>query len=234
MQRLIAHGRPRGRAQAGLDAGRGVRRRRRRRGELRPRRPDVRAPPRRAGRGRRARPQLRDPGALRVRLSPVLTGLGTYPFVRLDEAKAAAARARRADDRLRRRRAARGDAAVHPPRRGRGGRGRAGRRLPEGRRACRSCARRSPTWVARRFGAALDPDDRDRADARLEGGDLRPRPGRRRPGRAGRGDDARLPRARARRAVRRARRSSSCGSRRRTAGCPTSTPSTGTASRSCG
>ncbi len=43
------------------------------------------------------------------------------------------------------------------------------------RRACRSCARRSRAGSQRRFGATLDPETRDRADARLQGGDLPPR-----------------------------------------------------------
>ena len=90
-----------------------------------------------------------------VRLSPVLAGLGTYPFVRLEAGPRAAARRRRRDHRLRHGRAARGDAAVHP--RGAGGRDHAARALPERRRAARA-ARGDRGWAGRRFGAALDPD----------------------------------------------------------------------------
>src|SRR5437763_1027193 len=81
--------RPRGRAQAGVDADRRVRARRAAGGQLRAGRPQVRAPPRRARHRGRADALLRGPGALRVRLNPVLTGMQTYPFVRLREAAAA-------------------------------------------------------------------------------------------------------------------------------------------------
>ncbi len=73
-------------------------------------------------------------------------GLGTYPFVRLDEAKRSRGARRRAD-RLRNRRAARGDARVHP--RGAGGRI-AGARVHISQprpRAGRRCARRSRAWA---------------------------------------------------------------------------------------
>ena len=88
--------------------------------------------------------RLRRPGAVRrMRLSPALTGLRTYPFVRLDEVKRRLRGRRRRPDRLRRRRAARGDARLHP----RGARRRASSRSPPTRRrsGCPSCARRSPS-----------------------------------------------------------------------------------------
>src|SRR5437764_292716 len=81
--------RARGRAQAGVDADRRVRACRAAGGQLRAGRPQVRAPPRRARHRGRADALLRGPGALRVRLNPVLTGMQTYPFVRLREAAAA-------------------------------------------------------------------------------------------------------------------------------------------------
>ena len=58
-------------------------------------------------------------------------------------------------------------------------------------------------WLERRFGVAVDPDDGDRADLRLEGGDLLARAGAR-TGRPRRGvRRAGVPGLRARRAVRR-------------------------------
>src|SRR5207253_2232873 len=80
------------RAEAGLDAGGRVHEPRRRRRQPRPGRDEVRARARRTRRDRRARPHLRSAVAvprygLVVRLSPVLTATGTYPFVRLDQAK---------------------------------------------------------------------------------------------------------------------------------------------------
>ena len=101
---------------------------------------------------------FRDPGALRVRLNPVLAGLATYPFVRLDEARDARAGARRAGHRLRRRRAARGDAAVPAPRRGRGDRARARLRATRRRPGCPSCAPPSPAGSSAASASPLDPD----------------------------------------------------------------------------
>ena len=94
------------------------------------------------------------------------TGLGTYPFVRLDEAKAAAAArgARIIDFGV-------GEPreetppfirAAPWPRRSRPSRSPATRR----RRACRSCGRRSRRGSRAGSARTLDPDDRDRADAR--------------------------------------------------------------------
>ena len=148
--------RPRARAQAGLDAGGGVRARRPAGGQLRPRRPRAGAPARRVGRDRRARARLRGAGAVRrMRLSPALAGLETYPFVRLAEAKARL-RAQGVDlidfgigepreetpafirEALV---AALEPLSTYPSTDG----------LPELRAAIAG-------WVARRFGAALDPD----------------------------------------------------------------------------
>ena len=87
-RRAGRRGRARARAQAGLDAGGGVRAGGARRGQLRPGRARPGAPPRRVGRDRRARARLRGAGAVRgMRLAPALTGMGTYPFVRLAEEK---------------------------------------------------------------------------------------------------------------------------------------------------
>ena len=60
-------------------------------------------------------------------------------------------------------------------------------------------------WLDRRFGVSVDPERRDRADARLEGGDLLVRPDRARREAARRDPGARLSGLRARRAVRRRR-----------------------------
>ncbi len=80
---------PRG-AQAGLDPRRGVRARGRPRRELRPGRPGLRAPPRRARPGRRAAEERAHAGAVPLlELNPVLTGLKAYPFVRLGDARRA-------------------------------------------------------------------------------------------------------------------------------------------------
>ena len=60
-------------------------------GQLRPGRARAGAPARRVGRDRRAAARLPGARGLRhvsVRLSPVLAGLGTYPFVRLEQARA--------------------------------------------------------------------------------------------------------------------------------------------------
>ena len=170
--------------EAGLDAGRGVRRAGPRRGQLRPGRARAGAPPRRAGRDRRARAGVRD-ALERVRARealPVLAGLRHVPVRAPRTRRRPRLAARGVDvDRLRRRRAARGDARVHPrgARRRRSSRCRATR----GGRACRSCARRSPAGLRRRFGVDARPGHRDRPDARLQGGDLPPRAGRRSAGR---------------------------------------------------
>ena len=154
------------------------------------------------------RPRARLPragGVRRVKLSPTLAGLRTYPFVRLTEAKKRLDGRGRGLRRLRDGRAARGDAGLHP--RGARGRDRAALDLPLGRRPARAAR------GDRRLGAAAlrhraRPRPRDRPDARLQGGDLPPRAGRRR--RADRHPDARLPRLRARRRVRRHASCSSC------------------------
>src|SRR5215208_3424870 len=78
-----------------MDTGGRVLRARARRRELRARCDSIRAPPGRAGRDCGATAQLRRARAFRgyglvVTLSPLLEALRTYPFVRLDQAKAAA------------------------------------------------------------------------------------------------------------------------------------------------
>jgi acetylornithine aminotransferase len=71
-----------------MDAGRGVRPGRDPGGELRARRPGLRAPRGRARARGRARQERADAGAVPLlELSPVLTGLRVYPFVRLTEAR---------------------------------------------------------------------------------------------------------------------------------------------------
>ena len=82
--------RPRGGAEAGLDAGGGVRPRGRPGDQLRARRPAAGAYARRGDLGRGARPELSGAGGLRrgaMKPSPVLSSLRTYPFVRLTDAK---------------------------------------------------------------------------------------------------------------------------------------------------
>ena len=114
-------GRPRGRAEAGLDAGRRVRGAGARRGQLRPRRHPLRAPPRRAGRDRGPRTLLR--GAARVceRLAfgraalarPVRPG---DVSIRPDRARQArSCRGGHRDPRLRAGRPARADRPGDPP-----------------------------------------------------------------------------------------------------------------------
>ena len=241
VQALREARRLRARAEAGVDAGRRVLGAGPRRGQPRPRRDALRARAGRARRDRRRSAQTYDalePFAatvLRDRLA-VLEAMQTYPFVRLDEAKAAA-RARGIDliD------FGMGDPIeptprVHPAgaRGGAAADGRISARAgpPGAARGDRRLAR-TPVRRRRRPGARADPD------LRLEGGDL-PLPARR---------------------VQRRRRTSSlipepaypvyergaafAGARaalraaasRRTRGCPTSTRSTtrrGSAARSSG
>ena len=187
--------RPRGRAQAGLDAGGGVR--------AAPGSPAINFgpgdPPQahtRATSRSRSRALVRGATgcwrrfAARMKPSPDRSaGMRTYPFVRLTEAKRELA-----------------------------GRGRRRRRLrhraSRARRRRRSSARRSPralepqstyplaeglpelraaiaAWIERRFGAGARSRHRGPPHARLQGGDLPPRAGRRR--RPRRGHHARLP-----------------------------------------
>ena len=169
-----------------------------------------------------------------MRLNPVLAGMTSYPFLRLTEAKRAAI--------------ARGvdviDFGIGEPRevtpafipraleRALGGR--AGVDLPARPRGCPSCARRSPGWAQRRFGAALDPDTeviptQGSKEAIFHLAQVV----------AGRGDRVVVttpgyPVAGPRRAVRRRAGGRARARSPRAAGSPTSTPSTGTASRCCG
>ncbi len=98
-RRAAARGRRvRGRAEAGLDERRRLRRPRARRAQPRPRRDALRPHGRRAGRDRRARhePSTRSsassPGSCTVQLSPLLAELEQYPFARLDDWRAEARR----------------------------------------------------------------------------------------------------------------------------------------------
>ena len=91
-----------------------------------------------------------------VRLSPVLAGLGTYPFVRLERGPRAAARRGRGASST----SAWASRARRRPRSSaRRWRARSRRWRPtRARSGCPSCARRSRAGPARRFGATLDPD----------------------------------------------------------------------------
>ena len=157
-----------------------------------------------------------------MKLSPILAGLEQYPFSRLDDWRADARR--RGIDVI--------DFGVGDPREltpafirdalvaGIGERSSYPRAagLPELREAIAG-------WIERRFGVAVD-GERDRADARLEGGDLLVRAGRGRRAPGGGGARARVPGLRARRPVRgRACRHGAAGRVVR-AGCPTWTRST--------
>ena len=226
--------RPGGRAQAGVDARRRVRRRRRRRGQLRPRRPAPRptratstcASTRSCAATRRSRPShAPEPGPRRHDELPVPAP---------DRGQARGDRARRRRHRLRRRRAARGDAGLHPASAGAGARGRAGLDLPRRRGPARAArGDRGLDAAALRRGAR--PRHRGDPHPGLQGGDLPPRPGRGR---------ARRPRRRSPRPAIPWRPAARCSPARevvdarrstpRAAGSPTSTPSTGTASRCCG
>ena len=167
----------------------------------------------------RALPRARRAGAVPVRAARRLEGRRS--------------RARHRADRLRHGRPARGDAAVHP--RGAAGVGRRGFVLPARDRACPSCARRSPAGSAARFGVDVDRGDRDRADARLEGGDLLVRADRARREAARRDARARLSRLRARRAVcRRLGRDRAAVGVERLAARPRRASTRGTRSRSSG
>ena len=161
--------------------------------QLRPRRARAGPPARRVRPDRRAGPVLRDPRAVRrVKLAPALTGMQTYPFVRLAEEKRRLLAAgvdlidfgmgEPREETPAFIRAALADAieplSAYPAAEG----------LPELREAVAA-------WVARRFGRELDAARADPADARLQGGDLPPRPrARREPRRRAR---ARLPGLRA-------------------------------------
>ena len=169
-----------------------------------------------------------------MQLSPVLAELEQYPFARLDEWRADARR--------------RGidlidfgvgdprevDARVHP----RGARRRDRRASPRtrARPGCPSSARRSRRGSTRRFGVDVDADRRDRADARLEGGDLLVRAGRARRAAARRRPRAGVSRLRARRALRRrrGRRRCRCARSARLAARPRRVRRAGTSSRSSG
>ena len=168
-----------------------------------------------------------------MRLNPVLAGMTSYPFLRLTEAKRAAI-ARGVDvidfgigeprevtpafiPRALEQALADEPVSTYPAAEG----------LPELREAIAG-------WAQRRFGAALDPDTEVIPTqgskeaifhlAQVVAGARRPR----------RRHHARLSRGRPRRAVRRRAGGRAPARSPRAAGSPTSTPSTGTASRCCG
>ena len=158
-----AAGDVRGRAEAGLDARRAVQRGGHRRGQPRP--GSDQATPTAATSGSRSPELVRTFEALQrfvagsgvtVHRSPLLAELGTYPFVRLDEARQPARGGRPSTSST-------SASAI------RGSRPRAfirealarGMRETMGyprRAASPSCARRSPPGSPRRFGVGLDPD----------------------------------------------------------------------------
>ena len=88
--------------------------------------------------------------------SPVLAGMGAYPFTRLAEEKRRLLAAGRRPRRLRRRRAARGDAGASSATRSPQAITRA-LHLPARRGPARDCARRSRAGSERRFGVAAGP-----------------------------------------------------------------------------
>ena len=204
--RRAAAGRPADRAQAGVDAGGGVRAGRPGRDQLRPRASRRRrtAATSRCGSTPSCAPTACWRRSPREAL-PDARRAAHVPVRAAHRGQAAPRGRRRGLRRLRDGRAARGDAGLHP--RGARGRDRAALELPLGRRPARAAR-----GDRRLGGAALRrrarPRPRDRPDARLQGGDLPPRAGRRR--RADRHPDARLPRLRARRRVRRQASCSSC------------------------
>ena len=163
-RRAAARARSRGRAEAGVDAGRAVRGAGHRRDQLRPGRDRVRAQARRAGADREPRALLRDAAALPARYG-LVDARADRPHARRHGdvsvrpprgGAAAAARRRRRGDRLRQGRPERADRSDDP----RGARRRAAgaRRRIRSRRGCRSCAQAVADWCARRFGVELDPD----------------------------------------------------------------------------
>ena len=99
-------------------------------------------------------PAGRIPGMAPV--SPLLARTGTYPFVRLEQAKREVQAARHRDGRLRRRRSAR--ARRPADRAGASRRAAGGVRLPAGRGAPRAAGGDCRLVPRRRFGVALDPD----------------------------------------------------------------------------
>ena len=200
--------RPRGRAEAGVDAGGRVHRPRDRRRQPRPRRdPRTRTGATSRSRSRRSSgPSTRSGRSSRVAWRraglPPPRAQTTYPFVRLDEAAQAVAGPRRRGDRLRDGRPARADRAVDPARARR--RRSASGGLPRRRRAAgapRGDRRLGRATLRRRARPRHGGDP----DARVQGGDLHVRArGRRAGGRQGRGRlyGSRLPGLRARRALR--------------------------------
>ena len=234
-QRLIAAGDLAVEPKQAWTPGRRVRRRRRRRHQLRARRPRPGPRPRGARARRRARALLRDDRGLRVRAEPGPRRHDELPVPAADRGQARGGR--RAASTSSTSASASRARSRRPSSRGRSsGRSRPSRCRPtRWPRGCPSCARRSPRGRARRFGAALDPTTRDHPDAGLQGGDLQPRPGL--SPAAATGVVVTTPGypVAARGALFAGAEVVELAARRpRAAGSPTSTPSTGTASRCCG
>ena len=225
--------RPGGRAQAGVDPGRRVRRRRRRRRSTsapatRPRPTPARstcASTRSCAATRRSRPsRAPEPGPRRH---------DELPLPAPDRGQARGDRARRRRHRLRRRRAARGHAGLHPAGARAGARRRAGVDLPAGRgaaRAARGDRRVGARGASARRSTPTPRSSRRRAPRRRSSTSPRSWPA------TATASSSPRPAIPWRRAARcsPARRWSSSRSIPRAAGSPTSTPSTGTASRCCG
>ena len=229
---LIAAGDLDGGAEAGVDAGGGVRPRGRPGDQLRARRPAAGAYARRVDLGRGARPQLSRAGGLRRGADEAFARSDRPAHVPVRaphrrQARAAGPRGR--GRRLRHRRAARGHAAVHP--RGGGGRAAAEVDLPAGRGPAGAARPRSPRGSSGASGRRSTPAPRSspRSAPRRRSSTSRrwwaatpsrsPRPATRSPSAARRSP---------------ASRCSSCRCSPSAASCPTSTRSTGRASGSCG
>ena len=208
------------RAQAGLDAGGRVRRRGRRRRQLRPGRARAGAPPRRVDRDRQPRARATGPGGVRCAAEPRPRRPAARTRSCGSTRPSAASRPRGSSSST----SGMGEPREETPafiREALAGGDRAGRRPTRRRTGCPSCAQAIAGWAGRRFGAALDPDTRDRADARLQGG--RSSPSRR--SSAATRSRSRRPATRSPSAARCSpgARCSSCRCWRPTASCPTST-----------
>ena len=209
-RRAAARARPRRRAEAGVDAGRAVRRAGHRRDQLRPRRDGVRAQAGRADPDREPARGVRDArlGSSSV-INPVLDARWRrIRSSRLEEARRRLARGRRRRDRLRQGRSERADRPDDPAgaRRGAAGAGAVSARA--GAAGAARGGRGLARAPLRRRGRSRHGDH---PDVRLEGGDLLARAGARTP--AGSvvafGEPA-YPGVRARRALRRRARCRRC------------------------
>ena len=213
-----------------------VRRARPRRGQPRPRRDPLRAPRRRAGRGRRARAHVRGPASLRSR---VASGPCRSPPCSPRSARTRSCGSTRRSAAPRRRAASScidfGDGrparAARPgdPRRRWSTRSPSTGGYPLAPGPARAARARSPRWARPPLRRRARSRPRGDPDARQQGGDLHRsrRSSLDRDGRARRRrlHGARLPGLRARRALRGRRGACRCRCSRRTASCPTSTRS---------